>query len=154
MFNFFDFGASIGYNISKQIKLKAMKTLKLLIGFMIGMIFLPTANSQGHYSRDYYERDYHNRDKYRKRDHYDKSYMYDRLSIESLEVKIERAARRGQLTGRELRKLEKELYELKKLERKVYRNNHVSYHERMRLEDEKRDLDRRIDQYTHNRRAW
>ncbi|MBK7093684.1 MAG: hypothetical protein IPH57_00940 [Saprospiraceae bacterium] len=131
-----------------------MKTLKLIIGFLIGMIVMPSVYAQGHHNRDYYERDYLQRDKYKKRDHYERSYRYDRLSIESLEIKIERAARRGQLTGRELRKLENELFELKKLERKVYRNNHVSQHERIRLEDEKRDLDRRIDQYIHNCRTW
>jgi hypothetical protein len=131
-----------------------MKTLKLIIGFLIGMTILPSVYAQGHYYRDYNERDYHQKDKYNRRDYYERSNSYDRITIESLEIKIERAARRGQLTGRELRKLENELFELKKLERKVYRNNHVSRHERIRLEEEKRDLDRRIDQYTHNCRVW
>jgi hypothetical protein len=67
-----------------------------------------------------------------------------------LEYKIERAARHGALTGKELRKLENELYDLKQLERRVYRNNRVTYRERMRLEEEKRDLERRIDKYSNN----
>ena len=127
-----------------------MKTLKLIIGFLIGMSALQIVNAQGYYRRDYYDRHDNHRDRYDKREHTDRNYRYDRLTIEMLEYKIERASRHGELTGKELRKLENELYDLKQLERRVYRNHRVTYRERMRLEEEKRDLERRIDKYINN----
>ncbi|MGE5356037.1 MAG: hypothetical protein ACM3PT_07330 [Deltaproteobacteria bacterium] len=126
-----------------------MRKLKLIIGILLGLSALSAVNAQTHYRRYYNDRDRCNGDTYYESDHYTNS-KQRYISMDNLEYKIERANNRGELTGKELRKLESELYELKKYEYRVYRNHHVSYHERMRLEDKKRDLDRLIYELSHN----
>jgi len=126
-----------------------MKKIRINLGIVLGILMTTIVTAQTHYRHDY-RRDRHENCKRRYYDRYDTDRNYDYVSIESLEAKIERAARRGELTGRELRKIENELYELKRLERKYYNNDRISRHERERLEYEKMKLNRLIDEYSHN----
>lgn len=121
-----------------------MKTIRISLGLVLGILMTTLVSAQTHYRHDY-DRYGHDR-----RDRYERTRQYDYVSTENLEAKIERAARRGELTGRELRRIEKELYELKRLERKYYNNHRISRHERERLEYEKMELNRLIDEYSHN----
>ena len=133
-----------------------MKILKLMLIFLLAIIMFPTIEAQGHHNYDYGYNDYgnHYSKKYKQRDRYNKNYRYDRITIESLELRIARADRHGELSGKERRKLDRELYELKKLERKVYRNHRVTEGERRKLELKKIELDRLIDRYANNRKRW
>jgi dsDNA-specific endonuclease/ATPase MutS2 len=121
-----------------------MKRIRISLGLVLGILMTTLVSAQTHCRHDYGRYGYDRHDRYERNRH------YDYVSTENLEAKIERAARRGELSGRELRKIEKELYELKRLERKYYNNHRISRHERKRLEYEKIELNRLIDEYSHN----
>lgn len=126
-----------------------MKRIRISLVLVLGILMTTLVSAQTHYRHDY-RRDRHENCERKYYNSYENDRHYDYVSTESLEAKIERAARRGELSGRELRKIEKELYELKRLERKYYNNHRISRHERERLEYEKMELNRLIDEYSHN----
>lgn len=141
----------------KQLKLKIMKTLGLIMSFLLGMIFLPAA--QGQVCNNDYDY-YYNNDSYNSRHHKKQSkqyntktyYRHDSKSIRSFERRIERGLRSGDLTRKESRQLRNELEKIIHYENKIYRNGYVSKREMKKLQKMKIRFDQLIYDKTHNRK--
>jgi hypothetical protein len=131
-----------------------MKTLKI-IAALIGIIaFLPISELQSQYIRKYYSETSYIPEQHRAKNFY-RDHRYDYWTIDELELRIYRADRRGELTAREFRILDKKLFELKRYKERVYKSRRVTPNERRNLENRKIELDRLIVRYsTNSRRAW
>ncbi len=135
-----------------------MKTLGLIMSFLIGMIFLPAAQGQvcnNDYDYYYNNSGHQNKRHYKKNQkHYNtkKYYRNDNLSIRSFERRIQKGVRSGELNRKETRKIRKELDRLIRYENKVFRNGHESRRESKKLRKMKTSLDRLIYDAKHNRR--
>lgn len=131
-----------------------MKTLKIIAAAIGIMVFLPISELQSQYVRKYYHETSYTAQHQRARNYY-RNHHYDYWTVEELEHRIFRSDRRGELTAKELRILDRKLHELKRYKKRAYSNKRVTPGERRNLENRKIELDRLIVRYsTNSRRAW
>lgn len=131
-----------------------MKTLKIITAAIGIMIFLPISELQSQHVRKYYHETSYAPQQHRSSKFY-RDHRYDYWTVDELELRIYRADRRGELTAKEFRILDKKLFEIKRYKERVYKNSRVTARERRNLENRKIELDRLIVRYsTNSRRAW
>lgn len=118
-----------------------MKSVSLIMSFILVFLFVPQLNAQRTCSvdRDYY---YH---------HNNRKYKQERKSIIDFRKRIDKGVWSGELTQYEEQYLKRRLNKLVRTENRAYANRYISHIERRKIEKRKRKLYREIYNKTHNR---